>query len=110
MLFCGMHTELEHQKRELEQQRKREHGEGASWLTAQRGQRSVPQGYVSLTPPQNEIDPLSEITSCQCYRGGKNLGNSVAQQEIRNWTLRMRLVIQSLKKHSTKFGCLCTSN
>lgn len=51
--------------------RKREHGEGP--LTAQRGQGSVPKGYVSLTPPQNEIDLLSNNTSCQCLQGGTKL-------------------------------------
>lgn len=42
-----------------------EHVEGASYLTAQRGQRSVPAGDVGLTPPQNEANPLMGITSCQ---------------------------------------------
>lgn len=46
---------------------------------------------MSLTPPQNEIDPLSEITSCHCLQGGKNLGNNVAQRERRSQTLRKRL-------------------
>lgn len=62
--------------------RKWEHVEGASYLTAQRGQRSVPAGDVSLTPPQNEANPLNEITSCQSLLGGVNL-NSVAQQETK---------------------------
>lgn len=91
------------------ERKKREHGEGASWLTAQRGQRSVPWGYVSLTPPQNETDPLSEITSCRCFQGGKNSGNNMAQQGRRNWSLCQRFAIQSLNKQSG-FGCRWTSH
>lgn len=81
VLFYGMHTESVLPLRKQvdwrgmkKKKEKRKHGEGASWVTAQRGRRSLPWGYVSLTPPQNEIDPLSEITSCQCLRVGKNLG------------------------------------
>lgn len=92
VLFCGLHTELElplrkqvDWSRRKKEKEKREHGDGASWLTAQRGQRSVPWGYASLTPPQNEIDPLSESTSCQCLRAGKN--SRMAPQEKRSSSL-----------------------
>ena len=56
-------------EKDEERANEREYGD---WLTAQRGQRSVPWGYECLTPSQNEIDPLSEITSCHCLQGGKN--------------------------------------
>lgn len=64
---------------------------------------------MSLTPPHKEIHPLSEITSCQCLQNGKNLGNNMAQQERRNWTLCVWVVIQSLNKHLAKFDCSCTN-
>ena len=111
-----MHTELELPVRKCldwggmkkEKEKKSMEKKPPGWLH-KGGQRSVPWGCVSLTPPPNEIDPLSEITSCQCLQGGKNLGNGVAQQERRNWTLCERLAIQSLNKRS-KFGCYCTNN
>lgn len=37
---------------------------------------------MSSTPPQNEANPLNEITSCQSLLGGVNL-NSMAQQETK---------------------------
>lgn len=63
---------------------KRAHAEGGSYLTPQRGQRSVPGGDVSLTLPQNEENPLNEISSCRYLQGSVNL-NSVAQPK-KNWT------------------------
>lgn len=57
---------------------------------------------MSLTPPQNEIEPLSEITSCQCLQGGKILGKCGTAGE--------KKLDLCLNKHSAKLGYHCTSN
>lgn len=61
---------------------------------------------MSLTPPENELDPLSEFTSCQCLQGGKDLGKSmvwVYNREERE--LCMWVVVLRFYKHLAKLSC-----